>query len=179
LLWTIICVVSAAPSFVFAQREFDRAAMVVGVCLFIAGYTAATSTAAFDRFHRRPFVRRTLYIGYGLRLILSIAMPLGALPLLFFADVIPGLISINIVKSTGVRPESFHGTLLTTIVQGALLNAIVFGVMLVIYWFQRLFMTPPPTSERLHGFEVVMPASPASRVSPVGPAPLPAVEKAL
>jgi len=180
LLWTVICVVSAAPSFFFAQREFDRAAMVVGVCLFIAGYTAATSTPAFARFHRRPFVRRTLYIGYGLRLALSLMCPIGfvaaadatlrPMVLVAFADVLPGILSVNLVKGTGIKPESFHGTLLTTIVQGALLNLIVFAVMLVVYMVQRLFLTaPPPEPDDVHGFDVVMPAQlpAAPAVTPV------------
>ena len=124
ILWTIICSVSAAPSFVLASGEFDRAAMVVGVVIFIALYTLGTSTAAFERFHRRPFVRRTLYIGYGLRLIMSMTFPLGfvagpqigPVALVFFADVWPGALSLEVVRWTGLDPNTFSGTLATTIV---------------------------------------------------------------
>jgi hypothetical protein len=165
LLWTAICCASAAPSFFLAHREYDRGAMLLGVALFIAAYTAATSTRAFDRLHRRPFVRRTLYIGYGLRLVLSLVFPIAfsgiaalyPLGLVVFADGLPGLLSVNIVKEIGIVPESFFGTLLTTIVQGALLNAIVFVVMGLVYSFQRIFLKPPP--DRLRGFEVVMPSA--------------------
>ena len=167
ILWTIICCASAAPSFAIAYDEHDPAAMVVGVVLFILLYTAATSTEAFERFHRRPFIRRTLYIGYGLRLIMSAVFPLGIgtgspAIVLMFGDLWPGLISIHIVKNVvGVSPQSFTGTLLTTIVQGALLNAILFVVMAVVYAFQSMFMTPPP--ERApKGFDVVMPATPVA-----------------
>jgi len=167
LLWTIICVVSAAPSFLFAQEDFSRPAMALGVCLFIVAYTATTSTAAFERFHRRPFVRRTLYIGYGARLLLSLSMPIGMLPLmpltgfLIFPDVLPGIVSVQVVEATGLDPESFAGTLATTIVQGTLLNVIIFLFMLVVWGFQRLFMKMPPESAP-RGFEPVLPAQPVS-----------------
>ena len=169
ILWTVICCVSAAPSFVFAAGDFHRGAMVAGVCLFIAAYTAATSTRAFERFHRRPFVRRTLYIGYGLRLFLSLLMPVGHVTvpvrMVMFADLWPGMLSVLFVQRFFTDPESFAGTLLTTIVQGTLLNAIIFLVMAVVYGFQRLFLTPP-TDAGPHGFDVVMPvpATPAERV---------------
>src|SRR5688500_18745775 len=132
--------------------------MVFGVLLFIAIYTAATSTEAFERFHRRPFVRRTLYIGYGLRLVLSMMFPLVVAGFgwgLFFPDIWPGLLSLGIVNNLGLNTNSFEGTLLTTIVQGTLLNIIIFVIMGFVYAFQRLFMTPPPEF-RPHGFEVVM-----------------------
>ena len=161
LLWTAICSVSAAPSFYFAHvGEFNHSAMVVGVCLFILAYTAATSTAAFERLRRRPFVRRTLYIGYGLRLFLSALIALGpiAVPtrIVLFADAWPGYLSVMLVKQL-MQPETFSGTLLTTIVQGALLNIIIFIVMLLVYGFQRLFLKPPADGGPA-GFDVIMPA---------------------
>jgi hypothetical protein len=161
LLWTFICGVSAGPSFFVAHRDFDRAAMVLGVALFIAGYTATTSTAAFERFHNRPFVRRTFYIGYGARLLLSLAFPLALvappISVVIFTDVMPGVLSFNAVKALGVKPESFPGTLLTTMVQGALLNAIVIVFMLLVYAVQRTTMKPPPERSP-RGFDVVLPA---------------------
>ena len=154
ILWSIICVVSAAPSFVIASGEkFDRGAMIVGVILFIAAYTIVTSTEAFERFHRRPFMRRTLYIGYGLRLLMSAAFPLGI-------DFIPGILSVELVGNVlDVEIKSFLGTLLTTIVQGAILNIIIFVIMSLAYAFQRMFMTPPPDFGP-KGFDVVIPSTP-------------------
>ena len=164
ILCTVICSVSAAPSFVLASGEYDRGAMLVGIALFIAIYTAATSTDAFERFRRRPFVRRTLYIGYGLRLMLSVIFALGMsvvteAGILLAVDIWPGILSVQLVKGLGIELATFHGTLLTTIVQGAMLNAIIFVVMAVSYSFQRLFMTPPPEFAP-KGFDVVMPSVP-------------------
>ena len=160
ILWTILCSVSAAPSFFIAREEHDDAAMIVGVCLFIAAYTLTTSTRAFARFHRRPFVRRTLYIGYGLRMILSLIVPLAMgmqAGLILLVDLWPGIVSVLLVQNVlGAEAKSFIGTLATTIVQGTLLNIIIFIIMAIVYAVQRMFMTPPP-EQAPHGFEVIMP----------------------
>jgi hypothetical protein len=149
LLWTAVCVISAAPSWVFAAQEYDPVAMGAAVCLFIIAYTALTSTDAFDRFRARPFVRRTLYIGYGARVALSIVFPLA-----IFADGIAGVWSLQIVRGVaGYDPSSFTGTFLTTCVSGALLNVFVFMFMAVVYAFQRAFLRPP---EGPRGFAVVL-----------------------
>src|SRR5688500_12202871 len=130
-LWTLVCVVSAVPSFTWAGDRFDRGAMAFGVVLFILGYTALTSTAAFHRFHARPFVRRTLYVGYGVRLALSVAFPIR-----MGVDLMPGLLSVRLVEESGLAPRSFAGTFATTIVQGALLNVLLALFMTLVYWFQ-------------------------------------------
>ena len=156
LLWAAICCVSAAPSFAWAHEEFHRGAMVLGVALFTIAYTVFTSTERFERFHRRPFVRRTLYIGYGARMAASIVFPLGV-----GMDLLPGMLSVNLVQQgAGLDPHTFGGTLLTTIVQGTLLNVLLGLFMLFVYFVQRATMKPP---EAVQGFEVVMP------VASVGP----------
>jgi hypothetical protein len=114
-------------------------------------------------------MRRTLYIGYGLRLLLSAIFPLGfgvGFGLVLFVDIWPGILSINIVNSLGIEPRTFLGTLLTTIVQGTLLNVIIFVIMSIAYVFQRMFMTPPPEFGP-KGFDVVMPAHPAQPLTRV------------
>ncbi len=150
LLWSVICIVSAAPSFLFAQNEFDTGGMVLGVALFIALYTVATSTDAFERFHARPFVRRTLYIGYGLRLGISIVYPIG-----MGADMLPGMLSVGLVENLGLPTRQFAGTLAVTIVQGAILNVVLSVFMLAVYHVMRATMKPPPERAR-KGFEVVL-----------------------
>ena len=152
VLWTIVCVVSAAPSFMWASHEFDRDAMIVGVALFILAYTALTITPAFERFYHRPFVRRTLHVGYGVRVGLSILFPLG-----MGLDMMPGMLSVGIVEGVMGNGRDFAGTLATTVVQGTLLNVILFLFMSIVYAIQRAFMRAP---EALQGFEVVMPAAP-------------------
>ena len=157
-LWALVCSVSAAPSFVIARGEgYDPRAMIVGVVLFTLIYSAATSTRPFEALHRRPFVRRTLYMGYGARMLLSISFPL--IPDLMMADLFPGLVSLAIVEKLGMPDKGFAGTLMTTCIQGAFLNVIVFVLMFMAYWIQRAFLKLP-AEQAQRGFEVVLPPSP-------------------
>lgn len=137
-LWTAVCSISAVPSFALAYEEYDVTAMIVGILCFIGLLTTITGTRAFARFRRRAFVRPTLYAGYGLRLGMSIMMPLGVM-----IDLFPGVVSIGLVEALDIRGESFVGTLLITLVQGTLLNIILTVAMLIIYGLQRAFRTPP------------------------------------
>ena len=139
LLWTVVCTISAVPSFLGAWDDFNRLAMLTGLACFICLLTTTTSTQRFLRFRKRPFIRRTLYIGYGARLLISIAYPIGIL-----VDFFPGIVSISIVEGLGIHGPSFLGTLLITFIQGTILNCTVFIVMLITYGIQRLLLTMPP-----------------------------------
>lgn len=134
-------------------------AMVVGVLLFVVGYTALTCTQRFERFYRRPFMRTTLYVGYGLRLLLSaltVAMLFGfVFPLV--PDLVCGMVSVLGVKAVvGVSEDQllshFGGALLVTCVQGAILNAVVGVAMAICYAFLRAFGRSPVEPR---GFEVI------------------------
>ena len=145
MLWTVVCAISAGPSFYWAAAvEYSIAAMVVGVVLFIIAFTVMTSTRRFARFRARPFVRRTLYIGYGLRMLVSIIFPAGMM-----IDMFPGLFSIYIVQSLGVPEKSFFATLMITLIQGTLLNTILSVIMLVVWGSQRLLLRVPEIPEHV------------------------------
>jgi len=93
-----------------------------------------------------------MYIGYGARMALSVAIPLG-----MYADMFPGILSVGFVENIlKLTPQSFLGTLATTCVQGALLNCIVLVFMTAVQSVQRAFCTPP---EEPHGFAVIMPVA--------------------
>jgi hypothetical protein len=141
-LWILICVVSAVPSFILAARTYSRPAMVTGVAVFVVLYTAVTSTRFVDRLSHRPFVRRTFYIGYGVRLALSVFFPLGML-----IDLFLGFVSVSITESFFRDDYSFVPTLVTTLIHGAFLNIILGIFMLLVYGFQRAFMKPPPLND--------------------------------
>lgn len=150
-LWTVLCTVSAAPSFVWASNRYDITAMVAGVVLFIVLYTLVTSTARFLEFRNRPFVRRTLYIGYIVRVAFSVLFPLG-----MTTDLFPGMLSVSICEAIFGQDRSFIPTLFTTVVQGAFLNCILSVFMFIVYGFQRVFSTPPgPTGLcRICGYDL-------------------------
>lgn len=139
LLWTVLCSVSAMPSFWFAKgMKFDTYAMLCGVGLFILLYATATSTQLFLEFKDRPFVRRTLYIGYGTRLIISVVFPFC-----WAHDLILGSLSVEIGKMLFTDRASFAGTLGITIIHGTILNIILCIYMLAVYGLQRAFAKPP------------------------------------
>lgn len=166
LLWTVVCSVSAAPPFFFARSErFDPRAMVAVVALFVLAYTAVTSLPWFARFHARPFVRRTLYFGYGARIVLSLAVPL--VPFAFFPDLFVGMVSVAFSQDLLRLPErSFAATFVATCAHGTLMNAVVGVLMLVTYALHRA-VGKAPVNPR--AFEVVMPpvAQPDPRVPAV------------
>ena len=128
--------------------------MALGIMLFAVGYTILTSTDSFGVFQRRPGVRRTLYIGYFTRLGLSIVFPLA-----MAADVVPGILSETAAQNTfkvlGIshydsRSEIFFLTLLTTCIQGTILNFLISIYMLLVYWAGA-------GRKQQRGFEVIMP----------------------
>ena len=117
--------------------------MLLGIFLFAIGMCVYTSSNSFYRLSRKPFMRRTLYIGYGARIFISIFVPIGA-----FTDLYPGLISLMIVADgLNIRAENFMGTLLTTLLQGTFLNIILVLFMSIIWVIQASFMTAPVICE--------------------------------
>jgi F0F1-type ATP synthase assembly protein I len=128
LLWSFIGSVSAAPSFIWASSEFHIGAMITGVAIFIVGLTAITVTPWFERFRRRTHVRTTLYWGYGTRLVVSILFPLG-----MAIDLWPGLLAIGLAAQLGLPDDGFGATLVTTLLQGTMINAIILIYMTCIF----------------------------------------------
>lgn len=168
LEWTVLCSACAVPSFIWAYHEFNTGGMIAGVAAFIVAYTLVTSTDVFARFVKRPFVRRTLFIGYGTRLVCSAIFPVG-----MAIDVIPGLISIGIVDEfarlsgfnvsvsgrsfANAATGSFVGTFAITLIQGTFVNIPLGLLMLLVYGIQRAFCRlPEPAVDRCEkcGYDV-------------------------
>ncbi len=137
--WSLVCSVCAVPSALVAWQKYHPAGMVSGVAVFILALALATSRPTFTRFESLRGVGRTLRLGIGLRVIVSVALPAG-----IFIDVWPGFVSIGLIELTPVPPESIFGTFLITIVQGALLNLILLGFLLPIYPLVRAMTKPEP-----------------------------------
>lgn len=145
-LWTVICGISSAPSFFLASLVFNHpsqiAAMLIGIVLFILAYTTISVQPSVERVKRRPFVGRTLYIGYGARIALSAIYPIGV-----FVDLWCGIVALAITGLDDRTNESFAVVLLTTLVQGMVLNALLMIFMMLVYSVQRLFLRSPPHLE--------------------------------
>lgn len=142
--WLTVCSLSAIPSFLFgmAATGGQIAAMAVGILLFAAGYTVADYRTAHFAWRRRRITRRTLKIAYGTRIVISLLLPLGA-----YVDIACGVIALGLTESvTGeglttfdsANRMSFFPTLLTTLVQGVLMNIVLAVYALVILGIQAL-----------------------------------------
>ncbi len=145
--WTLICVVSAAPSFFWGcglhARPEHIAAMLAGVFVFVLAYTAIECTHYYHQVITLPHVHRTALIGYGTRILISLIFPIG-----LTVDMFTGIVSVSLVESvlTGYRAvdgesQSVLGVFLTTLLQGLLLNLLVFGYMLLVYSGLRISAT--------------------------------------
>lgn len=143
LVWTAICGVSAAPSFIWgmaiAHDAEHVAAMLTGIGIFVLAYTAVSSLRAVETFKRRPFVGRTLKIGYGTRIALSILFPAG-----LTLDLWCGIAAVSITDLKHGAGNSFGLILATTLVQGVILNCILMVYMALIYGVQWVARKRPP-----------------------------------
>lgn len=164
LLWLVVCVICAIPSFLWAVDEYDRRAMVLGVVLFAFAMVAVTSTNKFYRFSRRQFIRRTLYIGYGIRVAVSIVVPLG-----MGIDLFSGLMISSVITSLfgGNQQYLFLQTLIITLLQGTALNIMLSILMVIIWSIQKTWMQKKAmllTSCAKCGYDLI--ATPAEQPCP-------------
>jgi hypothetical protein len=121
--------------------------MAAGIATFVAIYTLAELSRFYQRLAERRFVRRTIAIGYGTRLGISIIFPIG-----MTLDMMVGMISVSlvegpIIESSELAEPAFWVVYLTTLMQGFLLNLILGGYMLVVYAVQLLFAGARSTSK--------------------------------
>jgi len=155
LKWLVICVVSAAPSFVWGATIGDLrleaiVGMLMGILTFTFAYTFFELTPFAQRWLRDPFIKRTAKIGYGTRLGMSILFPIG-----LSMDMVVGMLALatstTLFGQDSIAPTrigeaatgpSFLWFFATTIVQGIYLNIILFVYMLVVYALVRAFSKP-------------------------------------
>ena len=146
LRWSFICGISAVPSFIWGYQVVQHpdkiAAMVIGILVFVVGYALLNVFVFRGQILDKPLLKRTVFIGYGTRLLISIVFPLGML-----VDMFPGIISVGIanlvVPSSGGQDaaiNSFTGAVVGTIVQGILLNLVLLGFMLLVHVIQLLIV---------------------------------------
>ncbi|HRK32322.1 MAG TPA: hypothetical protein PLD59_14745 [Tepidisphaeraceae bacterium] len=163
-VWTAVCGIASVPSFVFAWPEADRGAMLVGVLLFIGAYVAVSCAPFVRRLYRKPFMKTSIFIGYGLRMAATAVFPYA-----WIGDLLPGMMAVGLTDALfGIdwkqfneeSAQAFVATLFTTIVQGLLLNIIVGTAVAIIYFAQRLFRKNPDAIQP-RGFEVLPTASQA------------------
>ena len=151
-LWTIVCVLSAAPSFYWSLAvKANIIAMIIGVVLFILGYTITTSSNFYKKLEQKLFLFKALKWAFKVRVLYSII----SLFLFFIPahcrsfnvlDFWLGWVSISITDAlvpnnnlnfNNDLPANFLPTLFTTITQGILLSLAVFALAVVFWLFLR------------------------------------------
>ncbi|HEX8913919.1 MAG TPA: hypothetical protein VF796_16340 [Humisphaera sp.] len=162
LLWTGVCGAAAAPSFYIASDVgYRKGGMVAGIALFVLAYTIVTSRDAFvARWRRERALRVACYVGYGLRTVLGLALPVGMI-----IDLFPGLVSTEVARWIGMGGTTFFPTLATTVIHGVLLNVIVGTVVGLLFGVLRPALRPEDSAQ---GFPV-LPLTPEPWPRPVQP----------
>lgn len=135
--WTFVACVSAGPSLVIALPGYHGGGLIVGIAVWIVLLTLVSSTVAFVRFERVRGVRRTLWLGYGVRVVVS-AIPVYG----WFVDLYAGSFSVELGERLGFDGNGFTSSLAITLIQGAALNAIVIVLMLLAFPFVRRLTRP-------------------------------------
>lgn len=165
-IWFVVCAVAAGPSFFLGGVVDNHSAanvlgMLLGVALWVLMYAVVGSTAWATAFRKKPFVLRTLRIGYGLRMVQSLVF---IVPFFMIPDLIGGIISVSLTQflfagfdpvgnvwSGGPRggPAAiiFAFSFVATMIQGILLNGVMAILLLLIWAPQKMFMTAPPIGD--------------------------------
>lgn len=83
-LWSAVCIISAIPSFYWAVTEAKAniPAMLVGVAIFIVGYTAITSSEFYKKLKQEIFWFAALKWAFRVRVLYSV-LSLIAIAILF------------------------------------------------------------------------------------------------
>jgi len=136
--WSLICGISAIPSWIIAVEDTTAVlgGMATGVLLFVIGYTVLDVQTRRHPIRQQPEVKLTLAITYGTRIAISILFPIG-----FTVDIFCGILAVTatgaIFKTTTLDHVDleFTSTLVTTLIQGCLLNCVLAVYGLIVYAF--------------------------------------------
>ncbi len=139
-VWSVVCALSAAPSFIIAVQSMAKdqvMAMVFGVVVFIMIYSAADLFTRERPFRKDSRMRTILRSTFIVRSVMVIIFPIATT-----TDIFLGILSVSLVQSIARVIEvsnpnfdsnmSFGVTLVTTLVQGCLLSVLLFFLGLFI-----------------------------------------------
>ncbi len=133
--WTIVCTVSAIPSFFWGWNVSKQnwPPMLIGIMIFVVAYVIGDYATRPFGFRRDKIARRTMLIGYWTRMLISTFIPVG-----FYIDLFAGLIAIEFWGWTIQSSDlSFGGILLLTVTTGVILNIVVLAYMVLVFGVQH------------------------------------------
>ena len=142
LRWTGICGASAIPSFFFGmgvcQHPLQIPLMLFGVLCFAFTYTMIAQSEPWRRLLADRVRRGCVITAYGCRIGFSVFLPIG-----WANDLFVGMISVQGVGTLFGGGETLTNPwriLLTTLVQGVLLNVQVFLAILLFIGISRAYL---------------------------------------
>ena len=139
LRWFIVCGISCVPSFVFGLSITSSPVlgMLTGVLIFTLAYTLLDYSTANLNFRNNREVSLTLKIAYGTRIVISIIFPIAS-----FLDLLCGMVSVStssqLFGSEVMATQSFFGAVITTLIQGCLMNIVLAVYALLVHIVQLL-----------------------------------------
>jgi hypothetical protein len=136
--WLLICGTSGGTSFAWGLSVSDHPlripAMAFGIVLYALGYTVLDRAVLQPRMAASRLFRRAFVMGFAIRILCSLIFPVGLM-----IDMFPGVLSVGVAQhvfgggSGGRALLSVGGILAATLLQGLLLNCILWTLIALIY----------------------------------------------
>jgi len=152
--WLVVCTVAAGPSFFFGGglgnwRMPEVLGMITGILVFVAVYSSIEFLPQIRAAMAQRAKRKAARIAYLSRMGISILFPVGV-----FLDLYCGIASVGLAgvlmgqgangfgtvdSGSGLPISRFLTFLFITIIQGTLLNILVFAFMAIVFGVLRAF----------------------------------------
>ncbi|MBN2435177.1 MAG: hypothetical protein JXK07_07930 [Spirochaetes bacterium] len=137
LLWLSICVANAAVGSVLGiALEFNKAAMSLGVVVFVMLFLCLSRTGFYNRLIQNVVLYRSIIMGYFINALLF--------PLHIYSGCAAAIVIDKSGRLLGLKNISntdFFQTLLMTLITGICLNIIAAFVIAIVYYLQKLTLT--------------------------------------
>ncbi|MCP3925200.1 MAG: hypothetical protein GY714_21720 [Desulfobacterales bacterium] len=124
IIWSLVCTINATYSFYIAyDMGFNIWAMIFGILIFIALYTALASSTLFLKLKKNKILYKAFITGFFIKFLT-----------IYYTDIIAGQLSVSIVSDNFVRPKDFINTLFITMTEGLILNILLWTIITLIYF---------------------------------------------
>lgn len=134
LLWSLICGVSAAPSFLLASHRFDERGMLLGILVYVLFYAWASGTEFAKVMQQDKAWEKSLRAAFGMRMAFSFIL---WIPPLMVLELFPGMLAMRITELIFWDQRGLWGSLVTTLIQGLFLNLILLMFLGLVFIHQR------------------------------------------
>ena len=143
-LWLGICSISAAPSLgiTIQDRDYPLLPQILGILTFAIVAGVATAQPGIRKLANHPGLRRSLLIAYSIRTLVA-AVPIAPVMIDLFVGIFAVSLGGALTYTFSAWITPFGNTYFLVLLQGVMLNIVVWALVLLIWMFQRLFLQPP------------------------------------